>query len=212
MESPDRVFATTRGKWFAVTEEIVARHAREQPVLVGTRSVEASEHLADLLTRRGLSFSVLNATRHAEEAAIVARAGQRGKITIATNMAGRGTDIRLGPGVAELGGLHVLATERHESRRVDRQLMGRAARQGDAGSAQAFVSLEDDLVRRHLPGALRRRLRALLAGRVAGSAVLASGAVRFAQKSSERLSYQQRRTVLRNDTKLDESLGFTVEG
>lgn len=211
-EPLDRIFATADAKWSAVTEEIVTRHARGQPVLVGTRSVEASEHLAGLLRARGLNFSVLNATRHAEEGAIVARAGHRGKITIATNMAGRGTDIRLGAGVADLGGLHVLATERHESRRIDRQLAGRSARQGDPGSAQSFVSLEDDLVRRHLPGAIRQRVRGLLAAGLPGANKLGAAAVRFAQKSSQRLAFQQRRSVLRNDSKLDESLGFTAEG
>jgi preprotein translocase subunit SecA len=165
-----------------------------------------------LLKARGLNFSVLNAVRHAEEAAIVARAGERGKITIATNMAGRGTDIRLGSGVAALGGLHVLATERHESRRVDRQLFGRAARQGDPGSAQAFVSLDDNLLRRHLPAAVGRRVRTVLGTGLPGAGRLAAAAVSFAQKSSERLAYQQRRNVLRADTRLDESIAFTVEG
>lgn len=210
-ELPDRVFATSDEKWKAVAEEILERHARKQPILVGTRSVEDSEHLAQLLLARGVNVSVLNATRHAEEAAIVARAGELGKITIATNMAGRGTDIKLGSGVAKLGGLHVIATERHESRRVDRQLFGRAARQGDAGSSQTFVSLEDEVLRRHLSKIVKRRLHGVVKSRLPGSGLLAASAVRFAQKSSEQLSYQQRRNVLRNDTKLDESLGFTVE-
>jgi preprotein translocase subunit SecA len=211
-EHADRVFATEKQKWQAVVKEIVTRHARHQPILVGTRSVDASEHLAELLKARGLNFSLLNATRHAEEAAIIARAGGRSKITIATNMAGRGTDIRLESGVAELGGLHVIATERHESKRVDRQLFGRAARQGDPGSAQAFVSMEDELLARHLPALVRKRVKAGLSGGIPGLGGVARLAVRRAQRSSERLAYQQRRSVLRNDTKLDESLAFTVEG
>lgn len=211
-ELPDHIVATTEAKWQAVTEEILARHARHQPILVGTRSVETSEHLARLLAKESVNFSVLNASRHSEEAAIIARAGERGKITIATNMAGRGTDIRLGSGVADLGGLHVVATERHESRRVDRQLFGRSARQGDAGSSQAFVSMEDELLKRHLPEAVRSRVQRILARDVPGASILAASALRFAQKSAERMAFQQRRSVLRNDTKLDESLGFTVDG
>ena len=156
----DRVFANQSAKWRAVVEEIGRLHATGRPVLVGTRSVRDSEHLSMLLQQRGLEHEVLNAVRHAEEARIVAQAGQAGRITVATNMAGRGTDIVLGRGVAEAGGLHVLATERHEARRIDRQLFGRCARQGDPGSAQAIVSLEDELFRRHAPhlsAALRRR-------------------------------------------------------
>ena len=120
-------------------------------MLVGTRSVRASEHLSRLLESEGLAHQVLNAVRHKEEAEIVAQAGQPGKITVATNMAGRGTDIKLGPGVADLGGLAVIASERHEAGRIDRQLFGRCARQGDPGTAQAIVSLEDELVARHAP-------------------------------------------------------------
>ncbi len=130
VELSDCIFATQEEKWDAVADEVIARHAARQPILVGTRSIAASEHLAEKLTAHGLTFRLLNATRHEEEAAIVEHAGEVGQITIATNMAGRGTDIKLGPGVAALGGLHVILTERHESRRIDRQLMGRAARQG----------------------------------------------------------------------------------
>src|SRR4029077_16221136 len=116
------------------------------PVLIGTRSVEKSEKLSKKLHDAGISHQVLNARQHEKEAEIVAQAGQSGRVTIATNMAGRGTDIKLGPGVAEAGGLHVLGTERHEARRVDRQLIGRSGRQGDPGSSQFFVSLEDELL------------------------------------------------------------------
>ena len=210
-EFPDRIFATEKEKWDAVAGEIVDRHRRRQPILVGTRSVETSEHLAALLRRHRVNFSILNATRDAEEASIVARAGQDGKITISTNMAGRGTDIVLGQGVSVLGGLHVMATERHESRRVDRQLFGRSARQGDPGSAQAFVSLDDELMRRHLSQSIRSGIQGVVSSNPASAKLVGAAAVRFAQRSSERMAYQQRRTVLRNDTKLDESLGFTTE-
>ena len=143
----DSVYKTKREKFNAVVREIKELHARGRPILVGTVSVETSEMLSRMLKREGLIHSVLNAKYHQQEAEIVARAGQRGAITIATNMAGRGTDIKLGPGVTEVGGLHVLGTERHEARRIDRQLRGRCARQGDPGSSHFFISLEDDLMR-----------------------------------------------------------------
>lgn len=143
---PPRVFGTAEEKWRAVVEQIETLHREGRPVLVGTRSVAASEFLSELLCQRGLPHRLLNARQDQEEAEILAQAGQRGQITVATNMAGRGTDIVLGPGVRELGGLHVIATERHEARRIDRQLFGRCARQGDPGSCQSFASLEDDLL------------------------------------------------------------------
>ena len=143
----DSVYKTKREKYNAVLQEIQEIHAQGRPILVGTVSVEVSEHLSRMLKRVGIPHSVLNAKYHQQEAEIVARAGQRGAVTIATNMAGRGTDIKLGPGVAELGGLHVIGTERHEARRIDRQLRGRCARQGDPGSSHFFISLEDDLMR-----------------------------------------------------------------
>jgi preprotein translocase subunit SecA len=143
----DRIYKTRREKFNAVIQEVRAAHGKGQPVLVGTVSVEASETLSRLLRREGIPHSVLNARYHLQEADIVARAGQLGTVTIATNMAGRGTDIKLGPGVTELGGLYVLGTERHESRRIDRQLRGRCARQGDPGTTRFYVSFEDDLMR-----------------------------------------------------------------
>jgi preprotein translocase subunit SecA len=143
----DTVYKTKREKYDAVIREIQEIHAQGRPILVGTISVEVSEHLSRMLKKVGIPHAVLNAKYHQQEAEIVARAGQRGAVTIATNMAGRGTDIKLGPGVAELGGLHVLGTERHEARRIDRQLRGRCARQGDPGSSHFFISLEDDLMR-----------------------------------------------------------------
>ena len=143
----DSVYKTKREKFIAVVSEIKDLHAQGRPALVGTISVETSEMLSRMLKREGLIHSVLNAKYHQQEAEIVSRAGQRGAITIATNMAGRGTDIKLGEGVPEIGGLHVLGTERHEARRIDRQLRGRCARQGDPGSSHFFISLEDDLMR-----------------------------------------------------------------
>ncbi len=143
----DVIYKTERAKFNAVVEEVVKRHQKGQPVLVGTTSIEKSEIISNLLKRRGVMHQVLNAKNHEREAEIVARAGQRNAVTIATNMAGRGTDIILGEGVAELGGLHIIGTERHESRRIDNQLRGRAGRQGDPGSSQFFLSLEDDLLR-----------------------------------------------------------------
>jgi preprotein translocase subunit SecA len=143
----DTVYKTKREKYAAVLKEIRDIHNQGRPILVGTISVEVSEHLSRLLKKEGIIHSVLNAKYHEQEAEIVARAGYRGAVTIATNMAGRGTDIKLEQGVADLGGLHVIGTERHEARRIDRQLRGRCARQGDPGSSHFFVSLEDDLMR-----------------------------------------------------------------
>ncbi|MFQ6612144.1 MAG: preprotein translocase subunit SecA [Fidelibacterota bacterium] len=143
----DLVYKTIREKYNAVVEEIIDCYQRGQPTLVGTVSVEASELLSRMLKRRGIPHNVLNAKHHAREAEIVARAGQRGAVTIATNMAGRGTDIKLGEGMQALGGLHIVGTERHESRRIDLQLRGRSGRQGDPGSSRFYLSLEDDLMR-----------------------------------------------------------------
>ncbi len=143
----DVIYRTRREKYNAIIDEITDCHERGQPVLVGTVSVEVSETLSRMLKRSGVPHSVLNAKHHQQEAEIVSRAGNKGTVTIATNMAGRGTDIKLGPGVVNLGGLHITGTERHESRRIDRQLRGRAGRQGDPGSSRFFMSLEDNLMR-----------------------------------------------------------------
>ncbi|MBM3824480.1 MAG: preprotein translocase subunit SecA [Verrucomicrobia bacterium] len=146
-DAHDTVYKTRREKFEAVLREIQTIHSQGRPILVGTISVEVSEFLSRLLKQAAIPHSVLNAKYHQQEAEIVSRAGQRGAVTIATNMAGRGTDIKLGPGVPEVGGLHVIGTERHEARRIDRQLRGRCARQGDPGSSHFFISLEDDLMR-----------------------------------------------------------------
>jgi len=147
IDHPDVVYRTEREKFRAVVQEIKTLHKQGRPVLVGTVSIEKSELLSRMLKKEGISHAVLNAKHHAKEAEIVAQAGQKGRVTIATNMAGRGTDIVLGEGVPELGGLHIIGTERHESRRIDNQLRGRAGRQGDPGSSRFYLSLEDDLLR-----------------------------------------------------------------
>lgn len=147
-DMPDLLYPTLDSKFKAVVDEIKERHAKGQPILVGTVSIESSERLSHMLDKEHIPHAVLNAKNHAKEAAIIMNAGQRGAVTIATNMAGRGTDIKLGPGVKELGGLAVIGTERHESRRIDNQLRGRSGRQGDPGYTRFYLSLEDDLLKR----------------------------------------------------------------
>lgn len=147
IDYPDAVYKSKRAKYKAAVQEIAERHAKGQPMLVGTTSIAQSEELSALLKRQGVPHNVLNAKYHEMEAEIVAQAGQKGAVTIATNMAGRGTDIVLGDGVADLGGLHIIGTERHESRRIDNQLRGRCGRQGDPGSSRFYLSLEDELMR-----------------------------------------------------------------
>lgn len=187
----DRVLPTEAAKWDAVADEVQRLHGSGRPILIGTRSVGASETLSERLTQCGITHTVLNAIRHDEEAEVVAAAGQRDQVTIATNMAGRGTDVKLGAGVAELGGLQIIATERHDSRRVDRQLFGRAGRQGDPGDAVMFLSLEDELARRYgrfrwLPGFFKR-----------------------AQRRAAISSRCMRKQVLKQDEQTADSLGFT---
>lgn len=148
VDKPDLLYPSLDSKFEAVVEDIKKRHAKGQPVLVGTVAIESSERLSNMLDKAGIPHAVLNAKNHAKEAEIIMNAGQRGAVTIATNMAGRGTDIKLGPGVKELGGLAVIGTERHESRRIDNQLRGRSGRQGDPGVTRFYLSLEDDLMKR----------------------------------------------------------------
>ena len=147
IDQPDMIYKTQTAKYNAVAEEIVRLHKNGQPVLVGTTSIEKNEHLSNLLKKLGISHALLNAKNHEKEADIISKAGEKGAVTVATNMAGRGVDIKLSKGVTELGGLYVLGTERHESRRIDNQLRGRSGRQGDPGASRFFVSLEDDLMR-----------------------------------------------------------------
>ena len=205
---PRRIFNDQEPKWQAIVDEVAERHAQGQPVLVGTRNVKASEDLAARLAKLGLSFQVLNAVRHREEAQIVAHAGERGSITVATNMAGRGTDIELEHGVSGLGGLHVIATECHESGRIDRQLFGRCARQGDPGSARSYVSMEDELLCRYVPSAVRNGVKRALRLRGRAPVWMAERVVRWAQSKPQRMAFHRRRSVLRTDTWLDDSLSF----
>jgi preprotein translocase subunit SecA len=146
-DDPDLVYRTEQGKWAAVIADVKERNEKGQPVLIGTTSVEKSQQLSDEMGRHGIAHEVLNAKNHDREALIIANAGQRGAVTVSTNMAGRGVDIILGEGIVDVGGLHVIGTERHDARRIDNQLRGRAGRQGDPGSSRFFVSLEDDLIR-----------------------------------------------------------------
>jgi len=205
---PRRIFVDPESKWRAIVDEVAERHGQGQPVLVGTRSVKASEDLAVRLTHLGIPCRVLNAVRHREEARIISHAGERGNITVATNMAGRGTDILLGDGVVRLGGLHVIATECHESRRIDRQLFGRSGRQGDPGSVRSFLSMGDELLCRYVPVYVRTAIQFALGRRAPGAAMAAEQAVRWAQSSAQRIAFRQRRSVLRTDTWLDDSLSF----
>lgn len=147
IDHQDSVFKTKKEKLNAIVETVAEAHAKGQPVLVGTITIDASEELSKMFSKKGIQHKVLNAKFHEQEAEIVAQAGQKGAVTIATNMAGRGTDIKLGDGVAELGGLKIIGTERHESRRIDNQLRGRAGRQGDPGESKFYLSLDDDLMR-----------------------------------------------------------------
>ncbi|BCJ87891.1 hypothetical protein skT53_28760 [Effusibacillus dendaii] len=196
----DVVYKNVRGKFNAVVEEIVQRHAKGQPILVGTTSIEKSEYLSELLKKRGVKHEVLNAKQHEREAQIIALAGQRGAVTIATNMAGRGTDIILGDGVAELGGLHIIGTERHESRRIDNQLRGRAGRQGDPGSSQFFLSLEDDLMRLFGSERIMNMMERLgLEEDQPIEARLVTSAIESAQKKVEGNNFDIRKHVLKYD-------------
>ncbi|WP_080832490.1 preprotein translocase subunit SecA [Cohnella massiliensis] len=199
-DMPDVVYKSQNGKFRAVVEEIAARHQTGQPVLVGTVSIENSERISEMLKKKGIKHQVLNAKYHAEEAAIIANAGQRGTVTIATNMAGRGTDILLGEGVAELGGLHIIGTERHESRRIDNQLRGRAGRQGDPGSSQFYLSMEDELMRRFGADNIMGMMERL--GFDEDSPIeskLITRAIESAQKRVEGSNFDARRIVLQYD-------------
>ncbi|SMO66266.1 preprotein translocase subunit SecA [Melghirimyces algeriensis] len=201
----DVLYKTEKAKLQAVVEEIAKRHATGQPILVGTVSIEMSEKLSRLLKKRGIPHQVLNAKNHAREAEIIAQAGKRGAVTIATNMAGRGTDIVLEDGVAELGGLHVIGTERHESRRIDNQLRGRSGRQGDPGSSQFYLSFEDELMRRFVPEQIQNRLESMgfdedtpIEGR------MFTYSVANAQKRVEGNNFDARRWVLQYDDVLNQ--------
>ena len=204
-----QIHATEEEKWKAIVDRITEMHRKGRPVLVGTRSVKASEHLSNLLTERNLSNQLLNARQDFIEAMIIAEAGQPGRITVATNMAGRGTDIILGPKVAELGGLHVIATELHEARRIDRQLFGRCGRQGDPGSCEAIISAEDELQKSHSQGIWKLLTRVASARRQGMPSPLRGFNLRVAQRSAERLHRRMRRDLLKIDEHLDATLAFS---
>lgn len=204
VDHPDKVYKTEKAKFEAIVEEIVETHKKGQPVLVGTISIEKSEILSEMLKRRGIKHEVLNAKHHEKEAMIIAKAGQMGAVTIATNMAGRGTDIVLGDGVAELGGLKVIGTERHESRRIDNQLRGRSGRQGDPGESRFYVSLEDDLMRLFGSERIKNMVESLgLPDDQPIEHRLLSDAIERAQKKVESRNFEIRKHVLQYDDVLN---------
>ncbi len=202
-DEPDILYPTLESKFHAVVRKIVELHAKGQPILVGTVAVETSEYLSHLLDEQNIPHVVLNAKNHAKEAEIVKNAGQVGAVTIATNMAGRGTDIKLGPGVRELGGLAVLGTERHESRRIDNQLRGRSGRQGDPGLSQFYLSLEDDLMKRFGGDRIKAFLERMQVDPDDEDVVIKSRfltrQVESAQKRVEGNNYDSRKNVLQYD-------------
>jgi preprotein translocase subunit SecA len=206
---PERVFATSESCLRAVATEIGRAHATGRPVLVGCRTIENSERLARRLESAGIEFQLLNGKQTAAEAEIVARAGQRGAITIATNMAGRGTDIKLGRGMAEIGGMHLIAIERNESQRVDRQLIGRVARQGDPGSCQFFVSADDALLAQFAPQ-LCQQIRSLpnVEGEVSKDL---TRPIRDTQRRAERANFSARRELAAADIWLFDELCGLLE-
>jgi preprotein translocase subunit SecA len=194
---PTLIFTSAEEKWHGVVDEIRAFHEQGRPVLIGTRSIDKSQHLSAMLAEAGIEHAVLNAREIAREAEIVAGAGRARAVTVATNMAGRGTDVVLGPGVGELGGLHVILTEMHEASRIDRQLIGRGGRQGDPGSYRLFLSMDDDLL---ADAWGERRAKALQRGSVAGPPLF-----RRAQRLVERRNYARRRELLYYEKRRNES-------
>ena len=198
IDLPDLIYAKKDYKYKAMIEDVKERHAKGQPVLVGTVAVETSEVISDLFSRNGLKHEVLNAKNHAREAEIIARAGEKGAITIATNMAGRGTDIKLGEGVKELGGLYVIGSERHESRRIDGQLRGRSGRQGDPGCSRFYVSLEDELMLRFGNPTMMSMFERSL-GEEAIESKMMTKAITSAQKRVEGQNYDTRKSLLDYD-------------
>ncbi len=203
--APDRVYRTQKEKWTAIVDEITEIHKAGRPILVGTASIEKSEMLSEKLNRCGIEHEILNAKHHEREAHIVAKAGQEGHVTVSTNMAGRGTDIVLGEGVAERGGLHVLGTERHEARRIDNQLRGRSGRQGDPGSSRFYVALDDDLMRIFASERVSSILQKF--GLEEGMAIehgMVTNAIARAQKKVEEHNFEIRKHLLEYDEVMDE--------
>ena len=208
----DVIFKTKRGKYKAVVREVQRRHATGQPLLIGTTSIEQSEQLSHMLKQAGIVHNVLNAKYHELEAQIVSQAGQKGQVTIATNMAGRGTDIVLGEGVADLGGLAIIGTERHESRRIDNQLRGRAGRQGDKGSSQFFLSLEDDLMRIFGGDNIKKFMEKMgLEEDEEIKSSMVSSAIQKAQKRVEERNFDIRKYVLEYDDVMNQQRKVVYE-
>ena len=209
---PDRIFLREEDKWRAVVDEVEEVHASGRPVLVGTVSIEKNELLSKMLKQRGVSHEVLNAKQHQDEAQVVAKAGQLGAVTVATNMAGRGTDIRLGDGVAELGGLHIVGSERHKARRIDNQLRGRAGRQGDPGTSRFCISLEDDLMRVFAGDWVRGFLAKMgMADGVPIDSSLVSRQIEKAQKRVEEYNFDGRKNLLEYDEVMNEQRKIVYE-
>jgi preprotein translocase subunit SecA len=204
---PRQIFGTADDKWAAIVASVQEQSRKNRPVLVGTRSVAASEHLAGLLDGAQLPYRLLNARQDKDEADIVARAGEPGCITVATNMAGRGTDIKLATGIAQRGGLHVIISELHDTGRIDRQLYGRCGRQGDPGSCEAILAVEDDLVRAYLPFAWKRLRHGRRLADWIGNLVF-----RTAQQRAERVHSRARRDLLDMDDYLGDVLAFSGRG
>ena len=200
VDQPDLVYKTSKGKFEAIVNEIEETHRTGQPMLVGTVSIENSELLSSMLKRRGIPHQVLNAKYHEKEAEIISKAGEKGAVTIATNMAGRGTDIKLGEGVLEVGGLKIIGTERHESRRIDNQLRGRSGRQGDKGESRFYVSLEDDLMRIFGSDRIQGIVEKLgLEENEAIESKMVSSAIESAQKKVEGNNFDVRKSLLQYD-------------
>ncbi|MDQ5940917.1 MAG: preprotein translocase subunit SecA [Candidatus Dependentiae bacterium] len=205
VDEPDAIFLTQKDKFEAIIEDIIETHKKGMPILVGTVSVETSEYLGHLLSMRGIQHEILNAKHHAREADIVAGAGEYGKVTIATNMAGRGTDIKLGQGVKEIGGLRIIGTERHESRRIDNQLRGRAGRQGDPGSSKFYLSLEDNLIRIFAGDRLKNIM--IRVGMVEGERIehdMVSRSIEGAQEKVEKHHFESRKNLIEYDDVLNQ--------
>jgi preprotein translocase subunit SecA len=206
----DSVYSSAEQKWEAIICRLREEQYQGRPVLIGTRSVEASEHLSGLLSAAGLQHKVLNARQDKEEAETIAQAGERGRITVATNMAGRGTDIRLAPGIAELGGLHVIATERHEAGRIDRQLFGRCGRQGDPGTNEAIVSLDDELIVVYLDKVSQWLGKAVLRMPINHfGAWFEKMLLQRAQRKAQRLHARMRHDLLKLDEQVGDALAFS---
>ena len=209
VESGRYIFADKTAKWSAIVTRIRMLQEKGRPVLVGTRSVSDSELLSDLLQEKGIEHRVLNARQDAHEAAIISGAGQKSSVTVATNMAGRGTDIPLGAGVAEIGGLHVISTEFNEARRIDRQLYGRCGRQGDPGSYESLLCLEDELLYNYLAPAVRSVLKKTIYLDISLTRRLCLSAMRLTQYARERQNLRRRRDLLQMDEQLGKMLAFS---